>query len=174
VLTKRFGVAVMRGLTFVVFLLGCGDDTGPPNEGGGGPGGGASGGGASGGGGTCESELPSKTCDECNDAEHCVTCQHETLGRDGSIGYTTSISCEAIVQPTCNEFSCKWQPCNVGEVCLDIQPLGEACEDAECVQAPTECGSDPSCDCLTESFRGTVIGCKEDGAGNLTVTKYPG
>jgi hypothetical protein len=144
-------------------VLGCVDDDGDSastheNQGGGGQGGNGQGGNGTGGDG-------GQSADACGCAaeEQCITCN--TAG-------PPITNCVATKSPSANELACKWTACAVGDICLDIQPAGDGCPDAQCAAVPAECASDPTCPCLSDAFTG-VLSCSDDGTGNITVTKYP-
>jgi hypothetical protein len=82
------------------------------------------------------------------------------------------MTCVATKAPGATEFACKWTACAVGEICLDIEPAGDGCPDAQCAPVPAECAADPTCTCVAPAFDGTRS-CKEDDAGNITVKKFP-
>jgi len=148
-------------------VVGCADDEsdgGHPssddNQGGAGDGGEGTAGtpdGAGGGGGD-SSDGCSCTADEL-----CVTCN----SAGPSFG-----SCVTVELPGDNQFACKWTACAVGQVCLDIQPAGDGCPDADCAAVPPECEPEPTCECLSQALT-SVFACNDDGAGNFTVKKYP-
>ena len=156
----------IAGFSVSLALLGCADD--PPstddNQGGAGQGGegtagtaGTAGDGAGGGGGDSSGGC------SCAADELCVTCN--------SAG-PSSGSCVTVEVPGDNEFACKWTACAVGQVCLDIQPAGDGCPDADCAAVPPECAPEPTCECLSRALT-SVFACNDDGAGNFTVKKYP-
>jgi len=143
----------------VAAVTGCDDDT----SGGGGAGGGS--GGVGGVGGTTSASSSStsggSTCADCTDDQTCSTCWYV---------HRTTHSCHDNEPVGPDQFACRWLACQQGtQVCGMVNPAGDGCQDAQCLEMPSECVATPTCECLEQHATFSTSSCEVDGDGNLTV-----